>query len=129
MGADKALPRKCSIDVYVMAFGGKEFNGLYRERKKVYQMLQKAGISSDISWKTKPKLPKEFKAAEDLGVAFAVILGQDEWEKGLVKVKEMGLPAGHPEKEGIDVSLEDLVKEVKAKLGRGTETLAVREKA
>jgi histidyl-tRNA synthetase len=129
MGADKALPRKTHLDVYVMASGGgKDFNGLYRERKKIYQTLQKAGIAAEISWKTKPRLPKEFKAAEDLSVSFAVILGQDEWEKGLVKVKEMGLPPGHPEKEGVDVALDDLVEDVKAKLSRVAEALPVREK-
>jgi histidyl-tRNA synthetase len=36
----------------------------------------------------------------------------------MVKIKEMGLRDGHPEKEGILVSLDDMVGEVKSRLQR-----------
>lgn len=49
---------------------------------------------------------------------FAVILGEDELAQGKVRVKEMGLEEGHPEKEGVLVDLKDLTKEVKARLAK-----------
>ena len=56
---------------------------------------------------------------------FAVILGEDEQAQGKVKVKEMGLPEGHPEKDGVMVDLKDLVAEVRSRLRKKTEEDAV----
>ena len=47
---------------------------------------------------------------------YAVVLGEDELAAGVVKIKEMGLPDGHPDKNGIDVKLADLVAEVRSRL-------------
>ena len=63
-------------------------------------------------YKTKPKLPPQFSSAEKNGVPFAVVLGQEEIKRGVVKIKQMGLPEGHPEKNGVDVLTVDLVDEV-----------------
>ena len=113
--------RKNEVDVYVMAFGGKGFTGLLKERMEVCSRLWGAGIKAEFLYKVKPKLPNQFKAAEAGGVPFAVILGEDEWNNGKVKVKEMGLRDGHPEKEGVEVALDNLVTDVKAKLARRAE--------
>lgn len=72
-------------------------------------------------YKVKPKLPNQFKAAEVNGVPFAVVLGEEEVAQGKVKIKEMGLRDGHPEKEGVLVNLDDLVAEVKQRLRRKAE--------
>jgi len=48
----------------------------------------------------------------------SVILGEDEVAQGKVKIKENGLRDGHPEKEGVLVSLDDLVYEVKQRIDR-----------
>lgn len=118
--ADKnaAAVRKNEVDVYVMAFGGKGFTGMLKERMSVCSRLWSAGIKAEFLYKVKPKLPAQFKAAETGGVPFAVILGEDEWNSGKVKVKEMGLRDGHPEKEGVEVALDDLVADIKTKLSR-----------
>lgn len=47
---------------------------------------------------------------------FAVILGEDELAQGKVKIKEMGLPEGHPEKDGVMVEKSNLVQEVRERL-------------
>jgi len=118
MEADKgaASLRSNEVDVYVMAFGGKGFTGLLKERMEVCRTLWDAGIKAEYSWKVKPKLPAQFKAAEAGGVPFAIILGEGELENGQVKVKEMGLPEGHPEKDGVLVDQSKLVDEVKKRL-------------
>lgn len=50
------------------------------------------------------------------GVPFAIILGEDEEKAGKVKIKELGLPEGHPEKDGVMVNKTDIVQEVRSRL-------------
>ncbi|ORY66231.1 histidyl-tRNA synthetase-like protein [Pseudomassariella vexata] len=120
MAADKnvAQVRNNEVDVYVMAFGGKGFTGLLKERMSVCATLWESGIKAEFLYKVKPKLPNQFKAAEVNGVPFAVVLGEDELAQGKVKIKEMGLRDGHPEKEGVLVNLDDVAWEVKQRLQR-----------
>jgi histidyl-tRNA synthetase len=57
-----------------------------------------------------------------------VILGEDELSAGQVKIKEMGLPEGHPEKEGVSVDIKNLVDEIKLRINKrnkGVETSTV----
>ena len=113
--------RPTEVDVFVMAFGGKGFTGLLTERMQVAKMLWDAGIKAEFAYKQKPKLPAQFKSAEQSGIPFAVILGEDEQAQGKVKIKEMGLLEGHPEKDGVMVDIGDLVGEVRERLRRKIE--------
>ena len=70
----------------------------------------------ELMSKEKPKLPAQFKAADVKGIPFAVILADEELNQGKAKIKEMGLPEGHPEKEGVMVDLKDLVAELQTRL-------------
>lgn len=101
------------IDVYVMAFGGKEFDGLLLERMGVARRLWQAGIRAEFSPKVKPKLPQQFKAAED--APLGVILGQDELAAGKVRLKTLGQGDDKSEDKdrGVLVKLDDLADEVK----------------
>ncbi|KAK2849626.1 Cytoplasmic and mitochondrial histidine tRNA synthetase [Arthroderma sp. PD_2] len=110
--------RSSEVDVFVMAFGGKGFTGLLKERMQICRSLWEAGIKAEFSYKVKPKLPAQFKAAESNNVPFAVILGEDELAAGQVRVKEMGLPDGHPEKEGLLIDIATLPAEIKKGLER-----------
>ncbi|KAI6785705.1 Histidine--tRNA ligase-like protein [Emericellopsis cladophorae] len=110
--------RKNEVDVYVMAFGG---NGFLKERMEVCAQLWSAGIKAEFLYKTKPRVPAQFKAAENNGVPFAIFLGEDEVANKQVKIKEMGLSKDHPEKEGILVSQQDFVVEIKLRLQRKKE--------
>ncbi len=110
--------RATEIDVFVMAFGGKGFTGMLKERIQVTRRLWDNGIPATFSHKVKPKLPAQFKAAEADEVPFAVILGEEEQAKGMVRIKELGLPQGHPEKDGVLVQIEGLVEEVKGRVRR-----------
>ncbi|KAI5465863.1 hypothetical protein BGZ63DRAFT_348590 [Mariannaea sp. PMI_226] len=119
MAADKsaAVVRNNEVDVYVMAFG----QGFIKERMSVCAKLWEAGIKAEFLYKVKPKVPAQFKAAEANGVPFAIFLGDDEVAAGKVKIKEMGLQEGHPEKEGILVDIKDMTREVKIRLQRKRE--------
>ncbi|KAI1361903.1 hypothetical protein F5Y08DRAFT_313516 [Xylaria arbuscula] len=117
-------------DVYVMVFGGK--NGLLVERMGIARLLWDAGISAEFSPKVKPRFPQQFKAAETGGIPLAVIVGEDELKAGKVKVKVMGLPDGHPEKEGKLIDKTDLAAECKrllaedAQQANGDQALPIR---
>lgn len=76
-------------------------------------------------YKIKPKLQQQFKAAETNGVPFAVVFGEDEIAQKQVKIKEMGLPDGHPEKDGVLVDISNLVSEVKQRIARQAEVSAL----
>jgi len=85
------------------------------------------GGQAEFLYKVKPKLTQQFAGAEKHGVPYAVVLGEDELAAGMVKIKEMGLPDGHPEKNGVDVELAEIVQEVQARLaarGQREEELA-----
>ncbi|KAK7394078.1 Cytoplasmic and mitochondrial histidine tRNA synthetase [Neonectria punicea] len=120
MAADKsaAAVRNNDVDVYVIAFGGK---GFLKERMSICAKLWEAGIKAEFLYKVKPKVPAQFKAAEVNGVPFAIFLGEDEVAQGKVKIKEMGLQDGHPEKEGVLVDIKDMTREVKVRLQRKRE--------
>lgn len=106
-------PKARTTDVYVMAFGGKEFTGLLPERMAIASRLWKAGIRAEFSPKVKPKLPQQFKAAE--GVPLGIILGQDELAAGQVRLKELNQG---DENRGKLVDVEALADEVKGMLAR-----------
>ena len=112
---EKGAPalRASEVDVYVMAFGGA---GLLKERMAAVRDLWAGGIKAEFSAKVKPKLPQQFKAAEAGGVPLAVIVGEDELAAGKIRLKALGLPDGHPDKEGKLVPRDSLVAEVKKAL-------------
>lgn len=55
------------------------------------------------------------------GVPFAIILGEDELAQGKVKIKEMGLRDGHPEKDGVLVDERNVAAEIMERLRRKKE--------
>ncbi|KAF2794887.1 histidyl-tRNA synthetase [Melanomma pulvis-pyrius CBS 109.77] len=115
--------RKTEVDVFVMAFGGgKDFTGLLPERMETAKTLWDAGIKAEYTWKAKPKWQKEFLVSEKGGIPWAVILGDDELKQGKVKLKELSLKEGHPEKSGVLVDKANLVQELKTRLA-GKRTL------
>ncbi|KAH6675679.1 histidyl-tRNA synthetase-like protein [Halenospora varia] len=120
MAADKNAEqvRNNETEVFVMAFGGKGFTGLVKERLSICTTLWEAGIKTEFLYKVKPKLPNQFNAADKNGCPLCVVIGEDEMAQGKVKIKEMGLRDGHPEKEGVLVNLTDLVSEVRKRILR-----------
>lgn len=103
------------VQVYIMAFGGKEFDGLLLERMRVARQLWGAGIRAEFAAKVKPKPLQQFNASE--GVPVAVMLGQEEVEAGQVRVKQ--LHVGDKADKGQLVGREQLVDEVRRLLALG----------
>ncbi|TQS38631.1 hypothetical protein Golomagni_00862 [Golovinomyces magnicellulatus] len=112
--------RNNAVDCYVMAFGVKGFTGLLKERMSICATLWEAGIKAEFLYKIKPKLSNQFKAAETNSVPFCIVVGDDELAKGQVRIKEMGLRDGHPQKEGVLVDLSDIVSQIRERLQKKT---------
>lgn len=100
-----------NLDVYVMAIGGKEFDGLLLERMAITRQLWKAGIRAEYMAKAKPKPLQQFKAA--MGVPLAIILGQEELAAGQVRLKVFKPDVDEEKEPGQLVSRDNLVEEVK----------------
>ncbi|KAF4552598.1 Histidine--tRNA ligase-like protein [Elsinoe fawcettii] len=105
--------RTSDTEVYVMAMGG---TGLLKERMEISKRLWEAGVKAEFLWKVKPKFEKQFQAAERAGVPWSILLGEEEMKNGQCKIKELGLPEGHPEKNGVLVQLTELEREVLARV-------------
>lgn len=118
-----------ATDVYVMAFGGKEFDGALRERMAIANQLMDAGFTAELTYKEKPKLPAQFKKAEQCGAPIGIILGQDEMKEGKVKIKVMGLPDSDPRKEGVLIEQKDLISEVRKTLAEQRVMTAIEERS
>ncbi|RYP66575.1 hypothetical protein DL771_007728 [Monosporascus sp. 5C6A] len=101
------------VDVYIIAVGGKDYDGLLLERMAVARQLWDAGIRTEFAAKVKPRLHSQLKASES--GPLAVILSQDELAAGQVRLKVLRAS----DKETVQkhrgqlVPKEDLVEEVK----------------
>ncbi|KAH6637266.1 hypothetical protein F5144DRAFT_592188 [Chaetomium tenue] len=101
------------LQVYIMALGGKEFDGLLLERMRVARQLWAAGIRAEFAAKVKPKPLQQLNASR--GVPVAVMLGQDEVEAGKVRVRylHVGDKVAEQKDKGQLVAREQLVEEVR----------------
>ncbi|MGC9310551.1 MAG: His/Gly/Thr/Pro-type tRNA ligase C-terminal domain-containing protein, partial [Candidatus Aenigmatarchaeota archaeon] len=83
---------------------GEEF---YSKAAEAAAMLRREGLKVDIEI-SRPKFGKKMAYASDIGARFAVIIGQEEAEKGFYTLKNM--ESG--EQKG--VSKEELIKMIKS---------------
>lgn len=100
-------------EVYVMAVG----DGLLEQRMKVCTELWDGGIRAEYMYKLKPKLQAQFTVCDKEQIPFAVIIGKDELESGVVKIKDMQ-NKNENEGGGVTVKREEMVEFLKKKLGR-----------
>lgn len=102
-------------DVYIIAVGGKDWDGLLPQRMAVARQLWDAGIQAEYLAKVKPKLQSQFNASKE--VPIVVMLGQEELEAGQVRLKQIK-EGQDSEGRGLLVAKEDLVEAVKGLLER-----------
>lgn len=72
-------------EVYVVGLGGTSVE----ERMKICKELWNAGIKAEFAYKVKPRTQSQWDACDRDMIPFAVIVGDDEIQKGLVKIKDM----------------------------------------
>jgi len=56
---------------------------------KVAKQLREAGINTELYPDANAKLDKQFKYADKKGIPYAIVLGQDEIDKGIITLKNL----------------------------------------
>lgn len=104
--AEKFKIRTTEVDVYVAS----AHKGLHEKRLKVLAQLWDAGIKSEHSYKLNPKLLAQLQHCEEQAIPFAIVLGDSELQRGVVKLREVNT------RNEVEVSLDNLTEEIKRRL-------------
>lgn len=107
-GLLSSLPN--GIDIYVMPLGEK----MVENADKVCSFCRSLGYKTEVPFSSY-KISSLFKKAEKRGAKFALILGEDEWNKGVIQIKDLA------KKEQKEVSLDNLEEELDNLLGEEEE--------
>lgn len=98
--------RTNTVDVYVAS----THKGLYEKRLKIVADLWKTGIQTEQSYKLNPKLLVQLQHCEEAGIPFAVLIGDSELDRGVVKLREV---ISRKEEE---ISLDSLADEIRKRV-------------
>ncbi|KAF9427302.1 Cytoplasmic and mitochondrial histidine tRNA synthetase [Podila epigama] len=107
----KAQVKSNEVEVYVVGLGGASVE----ERMKICTELWDAGIKAEFAYKLKPRTQNQWDACDRDMIPLAVIVGGEELEKGLVKIKDMRTK-DESQKGGLEYSRVDMVSEIKKRL-------------
>ncbi|KAI9302154.1 histidyl-tRNA synthetase [Cunninghamella echinulata] len=97
--------------VFVISAG----DGLLKERMQLAKELWDAGINATYLYKNKPKLERQWATCEKEHIPLAVIIGKDELEEGVVKIKDMQMK-NIKQGGGVIVQRKEMITELKARL-------------
>ncbi|XP_026326967.1 histidine--tRNA ligase, cytoplasmic isoform X3 [Hyposmocoma kahamanoa] len=98
--------RTNEVEVYV-ASAQKNF---LEERMKICTELWNAGIKTEHSYKKNPKMLTQLQHCEENGIPLAVVLGESELKRGMVKVRNIST------RKEDEVSRDKLVDELRTRL-------------
>lgn len=98
--------RTNNADVYVVS----AHKGLYEKRLKIVSDLWDAGIRTEHSYKLNPKILIQLQQCEEDGIPLAVVVGDSELERGVVKLREVTT------RDEQEVPLNDLANEIRKRL-------------
>ncbi|KAJ2508636.1 Cytoplasmic and mitochondrial histidine tRNA synthetase [Coemansia sp. RSA 2052] len=101
--------------VYVISLGDSAENSLVEERMRVAAELWDAGIAAEFAYKLAPRTQKQFDACDLAIIPWAVIIGKDEIDQGMVKIKNMS-QKDEQEKGGVAVSRSNMISELRRRL-------------
>ena len=93
------IPNDNQIEYYVAPMGEKESEKAF----EIVNLLRQKGISADLDHMNR-SIKAQFKYADKIGAKKVIVIGSDELEKGIFKVKEMA--TGNEE----NLSIEQLIK-------------------
>ncbi|XP_067949308.1 histidine--tRNA ligase-like isoform X2 [Watersipora subatra] len=103
--ADKKI-RTTDTQVYIVS----AHKDLVEERMKLATELWEAGISTEHSYKTNPKILRQYQTCEDEGIPLAVVIGSSELERGVVKLRDVA------DRSDIEVPRENMIEEIRQRL-------------
>ncbi|KAF5276558.1 hypothetical protein FQA39_LY18582 [Lamprigera yunnana] len=98
--------RTTEVEVYIASAQ----KNLLEERMKVCEQLWSEGIKAEQSYKKNPKLLAQLQHCEDYGIPLAIIIGESEIQKGVVKLRTVTT------RNEIEVPRAQLVNEIRKRL-------------
>jgi len=104
IGSGTAI-RTTSTEVYVASAQ----KNLLEERMKVCNLLWEADIRTEQPYKKNPKMLNQLQYCEENGIPFAVIIGESELQKGVVKLRDIAT------REETEVARSELVQTIISK--------------
>ncbi|XP_058117362.1 histidine--tRNA ligase, cytoplasmic-like [Anopheles ziemanni] len=84
--------------------------GIHLRRLEILNQLWSAGIKAEHSYKQNPKLLAQLQHCEERQIPLAIIVGEGELARGMVKVREIG------SRKEEDIGLDTLIEEIRKKL-------------
>lgn len=109
----KELIKSNEVEVYVVGLGGVSVE----ERMKICTELWDAGIKAEFAYKLKPRTQNQWDVCDRDMIPLAVIVGGEEIEKGLIKIKDMRTK-DETQKGGIEYSRSEMIAELKKRLAQ-----------
>lgn len=101
--------RTTEVEVYVAS----AHKGLHEKRLELINQLWDAGIKAEHSYKLNPKLLAQLQHCEENQIPFAIVLGDSELQRGVVKLREVKT------RNETEVSRDELAAEIKRRLAEG----------
>ncbi|KAL5276657.1 HARS family protein [Megaselia abdita] len=98
--------RTNDIEVYVAS----AHKGLHEKRLRILNDLWANGIKAEHSYKLNPKLLAQLQHCEENQIPLAIVFGDSELEKGIVKLREVST------RKEEDVAVDQLADEIKKRL-------------
>lgn len=98
--------RTSEVEVYVAS----AHKGLHEKRLRIVSELWDAGIRTEHSYKLNPKLLVQLQHCEEHGIPLALVIGDSELERGVVKLREV---ATRKEEE---IPVNNLAEEIRKRL-------------
>jgi len=97
---DKGVMKAATVQVFVASIGP----GLIDQRMRIAKLLWAANISAEYTHQDNPKFKKQLDDVLERGIPYMVVFGEEEVQKGTIKVKDM---REHSE---ADVPVEQMVR-------------------
>lgn len=110
--AAKEEVKSNACEVYVISVG----DGLLTERMELCCELWDNGIAAEYMYKAKPKLQPQFNVCDRDLIPLAVIIGRDELNNGMVKLKDMRSKTSDGEHGGVLIPRIEMISAIKQKL-------------
>ncbi|KAG0340753.1 Cytoplasmic and mitochondrial histidine tRNA synthetase [Podila humilis] len=101
------------VEVYIVGLGGVSVE----DRMKISTELWDAGIKAEFAYKVKPRTQNQWDACDRDMIPLAVIVGGDEVERGVVKIKDMRTK-DESQKGGIEYQRADMIAELQKRLAQ-----------
>lgn len=105
-GAQGTKLRTNNVEVYVAS----AHKGLCEKRLQILAQLWKGGINAEYSYKLNPKLLVQLQHCEENGIPLAIILGDSELERGMVKLRQVATRTDE------EIPIDALVEEIRKHL-------------